>query len=517
VAALAAGGLCAMLAVACASSPSPTSGSTSSAGTTTAGPAPSTSPAEGTLPARLLDGQPMAECTITSKAPITFTANARCGTLDVPEDRSQPSGRHIGLRVAVVPAGGTAAPDAFFALAGGPGDAGTASFGWLPERFSQVHTSRDIVIVDQRGTGGSNALVLPPAPDTSGMSATEAQAALRSWADASLASLDADVRQYTSAVAADDLDDVRQALGYDQVDLYGPSYGGTLAQYYLRQHPDRVRVAVMDGATPVDLPVFEHMAGSSQAALQRLIARCQSDAACATAFPQLPAEWTALQAALAQGVTTDIVDPATGKPGVVTLEMLGAGIHQALLDPATARRLPLAFHLAAAGQWAQVAAMFPDGSSGDGGSLAMSDVIRCSEAWARFDPAEVERLGAGSYALPMELANATSQAARCGALPTGVVPADDAKPVLTDVPVLWLTGDGDPQDPPPNLVSIPSQQPNARIAVMPAQQHTVSHAGCSPKVIADLVESGTTEGLDTSCVEHAEPPGLTFVVAAPTS
>lgn len=109
-------------------------------------------------------------------------------------------------------------------------------------------------------------------------------------------------------------------------------------------------------------------------------------------------------------------------------------------------------------------------------------------------------------------ADAVARAARCAALPKGVVPDDDAAPVLTDVPILWLAGDGDPQDPPANLASIPSQQPNALIAVMPAQQHTVGHSGCAPQVIGEFVDAGTTAGLDTSCIEHADVPGLTFVL-----
>jgi pimeloyl-ACP methyl ester carboxylesterase len=463
--------------------------------------------------ARLLAGEPMADCTI-ERGPSNTTAPALCGTLDVPEDRSDPSGRQIGLRVAVVPAAAdNPAPDAFFVVAGGPGVAGTAFFGWLPGLFGDVHATRDIVIVDQRGTGGSNALVLPPMPDTSGLSQAEVDARLRTWVDGWMASIDADPRQYTSTVAAEDLDAVREALGYEQIDLYGPSYGGTLAQYYIRQHPDRVRVAIMDGATPLDVPVFERMAASSQGALDLVIERCRADAACQAAFPDLPAEWAAVQAALARGAETDIIDPSTGQPGVVTLEMVGPGIHQGLLDPTTAGRLPLAIHLAHAGQWSQAAAAFGDEPSGGGGDrLAMSEIIMCSEAWARFEPAEVERMAEGGYALPMERADAAARAARCRALPAGVVPADDAAAVVTDLPILWLTADGDPQDPPANLASIPSQQPNARIAVMPAHQHTVGHSGCSPEVIAELVETGTTDGLDTSCIEQADSPGLTFTL-----
>ena len=136
----------------------------------------------------------------------------------------------------------------------------------------------------------------------------------------------------------------------------------------------------------------------------------------------------------------------------------------------------------------------------------------CSEAWARFDPAEVEHLGQGSYLLPAKLGEAAARAQRCQALPPGVVPADDAAPVATELPILWLAGDGDPQDPPANLTSIPTQQPNARIAVIPAQQHVVGYSGCGPQVIAEFVDAGTADGLDTTCLEQAAVPGLTFML-----
>lgn len=456
----------------------------------------------------------MVECTVASTPVADVTSPALCGTLEVPENRSDPTGRQIGLRVAVIPAqADVAAPDAFFALGGGPGDASASFFGWLPGLFSDVHAKRDIVLVDQRGTGGSNKLVLPPTPDTTGLSNDDADAALRTWAGDWLASIDADPRQYTSSVAADDLDAVREALGYEQVDLYGPSYGGTLAQYYIRQHPDRVRVAIMDGATPVDVPVWERMAANSDAALQLLFARCAADASCNRALPNVAAEWPEVVAALSEGVDTGLVEPDTGEPVIATLDEVAPGLHQVLLDPSTASRLPLAIHLAHERQWAQVVQVLPQQTGGGGDWLAMGEIIMCSEAWARFDPAEVERLGANSYSMSTRRADAVARAARCAALPAGEVRDDDAAPLITNASILWLTADGDPQDPPANLTSIPSQQPNARIVVMPAHQHTVGHTGCAPQVIGEFVDAGTAAGLDTSCIEDADVAGLSFVLS----
>ena len=461
--------------------------------------------------ARLLAGQPMATCTISGEVPVKASFPAYCGTLLVPEDRSKPTGRQIGLRVAVVPADAAEAkPDPFFALAGGPGEASSSFFAWLPGLYTDVHATHDIVLVDQRGTGASNPLTLPAMPDTTGLSAADADARLSAWAKESLAGLDADPRMYTSSVAADDLDAVRAALGYDKIDLYGVSYGGELAQYYLRQHEDHVRVAIMDGSTPLDVHVLELMAATSQHALDLLIARCAADPACQAAFPNLATEWSTLMAAFAKGLT--VTDPSSGTTGVADLATVGPSLHHALMTGAAAVQLPLAIHLAFEGQWDQLNQLVPpsDASPGAGPTLVMKDEILCSEAWARFDPAEVEHEGAGSYAVPFVSAWATEEATLCRYLPKGVVPVDDAAPVRTDLPVLWLAGDADPQDPPSNLIGVPSQQPDGRIVVMPAQEHVVGHLGCGPSVIAKFIDAGTATGLDTACVAQGASPAPTF-------
>jgi pimeloyl-ACP methyl ester carboxylesterase len=187
----------------------------------------------------------MGACTIKGEYPVHAQTPGLCGTLKVPEDRSNLNGRQIGLRVAVVPAAvDNPEPDPLFVLAGGPGDAGTQFFAWLPGLFKEVHATRDIVLIDQRETGNSNPLMLPPMPETKGLSKVDANAMLSSWTAKSLAGIDADPRFYTTSVAANDIDDVRVALGYEAIDLYGTSYGGTLAQYYLRQHGENVRSEV---------------------------------------------------------------------------------------------------------------------------------------------------------------------------------------------------------------------------------------------------------------------------------
>ncbi len=471
-------------------------------------PAPS-----GTNPAaagRQLNGQPLTACTIAGDVPVKAETTGLCGTLTVPEDRSKPNGRTVGLRVAVVPAvASNPAPDPLFVLAGGPGDASTQFFAWLPGFYTEVHATRDIVLVDQRGTGGSNPLTLPQPPDTSGLSTAEADARLAAWATDALAALNADPRMYTSTIAADDLDAVRSALGYDKIDLYGTSYGGELAQYYLRQHAEHVRVAVMDGTTPLDVPVMEGLAATSRQALDLLLNRCAKDPKCHGAFPNVADEWTALVAAFRTGVP--ITDPQTGTQRVATLAEIGPSIHNALLTEAGAANLPLAIHLSTEGKTAEVNQLVPAvDAAPSGSSLLMKHEILCSEAWARWDPAEVARLGGESYAVPFEKAWAEAEAAICRHLPKGVVPENDAAPLATNVPILWLAGDGDPQDPPSNLEGVKAQQPNSLVVVMPAQEHVVGHLGCGPSVTAAFLKAGSTTGLDVSCVARGSGSGVSF-------
>jgi hypothetical protein len=154
-----------------------------------------------------------------------------------------------------------------------------------------------------------------------------------------------------------------------------------------------------------------------------------------------------------------------------------------------------------------------DASPSAGSTLLMKDEILCSEAWARWDPGEVAAQDPQSYAVPFVTAWAVSQAALCSHLPKGVVPADDAAAVVTDLPILWLTGDGDPQDPPSNLTGVSAQQPNSLVVVMPAQEHVVGHIGCAPKVIAQFLDAGRTAGLDTACItSRAGSPAPSFAL-----
>jgi pimeloyl-ACP methyl ester carboxylesterase len=197
-----------------------------------------------------------------------------------------------------------------------------------------------------------------------------------------------------------------------------------------------------------------------------------------------------------------VTHPWTGEPIVIDPISFASAVHAALVDSVLASQIPALVHAAFLGQWdvvAQASASTAGSRPLDNDQLVMSVVIRCSEAWARYDPAEVARLGVGSYDLAAQLAAARDQAESCRYVPAGVVPADDADPVRSTVPVLLILGEADPQDPPGNVADAAIELPNSLTVVVPGQGHTVGHLGCMPSVIADFIAAGTVAGLDVAC------------------
>ena len=223
---------------------------------------------------------------------------ARCGALMVPEDRLTGTGRQIPLRVVVVPASGLGRlADPIVWVAGGPGDSAVDMIQRvMPLFFFNRH--RDLVFVDQRGTGGANGLACPAfysvLPDLSD------KAALRASVAQCLAHLKANLAFYTTAMAADDLNEVLSDLGYAKVNLLGISYGTTAEQVFLMRHPSTVRTMTLLSGTLLTVPVLERFPQSGQDALDTVMTECGRDLSCHRAFPRLSSDWSTLWGALAE-------------------------------------------------------------------------------------------------------------------------------------------------------------------------------------------------------------------------
>jgi pimeloyl-ACP methyl ester carboxylesterase len=462
-----------------------------------AAPAPTPVPGESTLA--------LEDCHLSAEG-VSDRLAAECGVLAVPENPADPAGQQIELRVAVLRARGrNPAPDPLFFLTGGPGQAATESYLQLSGGFAEVNRQRDIVLVDQRGTGQSNPLDCPLAEDPLAVDTLEEVAAA---AAECAAGLDADPRLYTTAIAMDDLDRVRAALGYEQINLYGVSYGTRAALAYLRQYPDRVRAVILDGVVPPEEALGLDVARDAQRALDLMFERCAADLDCAAAFPDLRADFAALAARLdAAPVPVTVADPLTGEPLSFdyTYDSFASTVRLLSYAPETVSLLPLLIHTAQArGDLSLLAAqsLLVGGQLADSISQGMGYSVLCAEDAPRLDAAQAEALNAGTY---LRDAQTDQIAAVCAAWPRGETPPAFAAPVTASAPVLILSGEADPVTPPENGAQVAAALPNSLHLVAPGQGHNVILRGCLPRLAAGFVATAGFDGLDTACVAEIVP------------
>ncbi|MGB8647041.1 MAG: alpha/beta hydrolase [Anaerolineae bacterium] len=465
-------------------------------------------------PARAPSTVQLTPCQLASSDASVHLA-ARCGKMTVYENRAAQSGRQIDLNLAVIPAiSRNPAPDALFLIAGGPGDSATRSFVVLFSAFRQENEKRDIVLVDQRGAGDSHRLDCPAESDS------EDAAAVRAWAADCVKRLDADLRFYTTMDAIGDLDQVRAALGYPQVNLYGVSYGTRVVQAYMARYPDRVRTATLDGVVSPDRPIGLTVSTDAQRALDLIFARCAADPACHDAFPDPAGDLAALLARVDQApATVTVDDPVTGKPTPVTLtrSKLASTIQLYSYAPETAALIPLLLRAARASndftrfasQWLYLSSQLGDIST------PMHDSVLCAEDvpyYGEISAATVDAEKRG-YLGP----SFTELAQLCQAWLVTPVPAEFKRSVTSTVPTLLLSGEADPITPPANAEQVAAHLSSSLQLVAPGEGHSIIIRGCVYKLVARFIEQGTVQGLATDCVQEIKPMPffLSFTGTAP--
>lgn len=425
----------------------------------------------------------------------------RCLTLPVPLDYAKPQGASLKLHVTVAPAFREAArSDPLFVLAGGPGQAGSEVLPLLNAAFRRVRATRDIVFIDQRGTGLSGKLDCESRPEHETMSDAELEAELR----ACIAKSRAPFAAYTTAAAARDLEQVRRALGYGKVNVWGGSYGTRLGQAYARAYPGSVRTLVLDGVAAPE-QVIPAGGRDGSAALDKLFAQCAANAQCKAAYPNLRAEFDALVARTEAGIRLSIADPRTAAPVSFTMtgqRFLGT-VHNILYSPADARRLPFLIHSAYQGRWEpfvarhNVAADF--GSDGSAAMLLHFAVV-CAEDVPRMTP-ELVKEDAALLTRPL----AERIPSICKAMNVPAVPY--AAPTKIAAPALLLSGALDPVTPPRRAEAAARYFNNARHLVVANAGHGVSQLGCAPRLLREFLDQPARQ-LDASCL--AEIPAPTF-------
>lgn len=429
----------------------------------------------------------------------------RCGQVEVPEDAQAPAGRRLGIHFAVVPAlARNHEPDPVFILAGGPGQSAIDVAGGTLSFLARLNARRDLVFVDQRGTGRSQRLGCPvetqPLPLAEALDAERALARMHRC----LAESRADTRHYATTAAMRDLDAVRVALGTTQINLWGASYGTRAALEYLRLYPQHVRSVVLDGVAPADMALPASMGLDADVALQGWIERCAREAACARQYPRLAQELAALLTAPAR--TVSVADPLTGQPQTFTLDnrVLADLLRVPLYAPPLAALLPQALTRASEGDVGPLVAALSVFAGNPATALAegMHFAVICAEDMPRITPeldsaARATRLGAATLA---------RYRAACAQVATRPAAAEFYRVSDADVPVLLLSGGADPVTPPRHGERIAAQLRQARHLVAPALGHGVSSQGCAPDLIARFVRQAGFDGIDGACLARLPAP-----------
>jgi pimeloyl-ACP methyl ester carboxylesterase len=448
-------------------------------------------------------GIELSQCELTL-AGTNLSAPAECGGLEVPENPAQPNGRKIRLNIARVPAQGRVAePDPLFVFAGGPGQAATESWLIVAGALRKVNEDRDIILIDQRGTGQSNALKCPQIELKEALSADwdDLEAQTRQCLD----SLDGDPRFYTTTIGMQDYDRVRAALGYEQINLFGVSYGTRAAQVYLRNFPDRVRTMVLDSVVPQDLALGTEHAIKLDQAIFRVLEACDLDDDCHSNFPGSAEKLRTLMRRLAeQPVGVTVPHPNTGAPFSLTFDrtVLAFALRFLTYGADTQAMLPLLVHEAATkNDFDRLASQMLITAAGlqDAISQGMELSVICSEDFPLFPAADAVPEDAQSLMGNLML---KSSGIQCAIWPSGDVPDNFHDPVESAVPALLLSGELDPVTPPEYADRVMAHLSDSRHLVAPGQGHSVTGRGCLGDLVSEFIISGSSAELDTDCIEN---------------
>ncbi len=450
---------------------------------------------------------------------VGLDSTAQCGVLSRPLDPAQPQGRRIDLHFAVLPAlARNKNPDPLFFFAGGPGQSAMALAGGVGRLLSRLGQRRDLVFIDQRGTGRSAPLNCAEPAATAPLAHLLDPAAQRQRLALCREQLQTlphgDLRHYTTWVAMQDAEAVRLALGAAQVNLVGGSYGTRAALEYQRQFPQAVRRSILDGLAPPDMALPQSFAADSQAALDAVWAACAAQPACGAQHPQARALWQGLLASLPRVV--EVAHPVTGQRERLTLqrETVLSWVRGALYRPALAAALPLALSQAAAGRWEALLGLASATAGRRGLELAegMHYAVICAEDLPRMASAASAAAANDSSALT-DFGNSQAQTYRevCAAWPAAPVPAAFYTVPVARSATLLLSGGADPATPPRHAQRVAQALgPLAKSVVVPHGGHGVMGLPCMRDVLfrfIDAPDDAAALAVDAQCASVIPRPG----------
>lgn len=434
-----------------------------------------------------------------------LTANARCGSLDVPENPEDPEGRKISLNIAIAPATGkTTEPDPVFFFAGGPGQAASETWVMIRPTLNKIRKNRDIVMIDQRGTGSSNKLECKSEVEEDLNKEIDLEL-VRTETAKCLAELDGNPRFYTTTIAMGDYNHVREAMGYEKINIMGVSYGTRSAQVYLRLFPETVRTVTLDSVVPMRLALGQEHALMLDRSVQAVFEGCANDEVCNSLYPLQAGALNELFAQLRdEPQQISIINPVSGKTQEMrlTADTLGVAIRFLSYASETQAMIPLLVHEAlTTGNLSRLAtqAILTMAGLNEMLSKGMELSVMCSEDYPFFDmSADYSETLMGN--LLLEIVDL-----QCKIWPAGEVPDGFHQAVESSLPVLLMSGERDPVTPPQYASQVAETFPNSLNLVARGQAHSVMKNVCLRDITNEFIQQGTVEDLDASCVEQIQP------------
>ncbi|PHR63587.1 alpha/beta hydrolase [Pseudidiomarina marina] len=451
--------------------------------------------------------EPLASCYLKN-----ISEQVLCGTLMVPENYEQPDQRQIPINYAVLPAvSENKKADPLLILAGGPGQAATELAAMINRMFNDVRKQRDILLIDQRGTGKSNPL---------GCELSQVDELVKADDDIELSRIageclaqytEEDLTQYHTVNAIRDFEAVREHLGYQQVNLYGGSYGTRAGLVYMREAPESVRAAVLDAVAPPEVvvgPFGRHGADS----FDLLLEQCAGSTACEKTFPSLRSIYAETLTQLeANPVPLTVNDPLTNEPTdiLITAGRFTSVMRVGLYHPVTRQLLPFAIQETHRGNYTPLVGLIGSSMSQSEMYMGLTLSVLCSEDLPRATDKLLAQDGDNDF-IGSRTADAFIE--MCSVWPTAPRPESWFEPVESDIPSLLLSGRLDPVTPPTWGALAAQSLSNSRHLIAPNGSHTIAGHTCANKLAAQFIDTLDLAALDDSCLQQQKP--LPFVLNA---
>lgn len=439
---------------------------------------------------------------------------AQCGSLAVLENRARPDGRRVTLRFVLVPARSVAqrraaqVPIVF--LPGGPGgDIIRQTAAWT-RLLGSLRAHHPLLFVDPRGTGESDALhcelAAEPARVVTHVRDFLPIAQVRSCRRA--LEKRADLTQYTTEAIAKDLDEVRAALGFERLILFGTSGGTRQALIYLKRHPRRVDAMILSGMVPLEFRMPMHYAPDADAAFDSLAASCATDRECAQSFPALRTDFEAVLAALGGEPRSVAINLPSGgiDTAIVTRGIFAERIRTLLYNSESAAQAPYVISRAARDDFAPfIQVMIPGLRPQRRAIVAMGHFLSatCAEDVPRVARDSAARLASGTFLGTYRI---DQQRAACAEWPQAMLPPDHFELVHSNVPVLFISGAADPVTPPRWADTAGRHLPNSVHAIMMNEGHGPLFNPCATTMIERFVRTRDPKKVDVSCTKGMRRP-----------